>query len=328
MRPTAALLALAILCTLTPPAQAHRMRPSALTLRTLPAPAGHVEVVWQVALANGRPTPLDLDLPEHCRDTDGPRRTTTDPSAITTRFEIDCGPQGLTRGVLKIEGLSDTGTEVLATIDGATHLLSRDRPHLQLGAPSAARGLGAYVGLGVEHILLGLDHLCFVLGLLLLIRARWRLLLGTITAFTLAHSATLALAVLGVVSPHARAVEAIIALSVLLLAVELAQGQRDSLLWRRPWLFALVCGLLHGLGFAGALAGVGLPPDRIPEALLLFNLGVELGQLALVAAALAIGALASRLALERARALERPLIYGLGGLAAWWVIERTIQIMA
>ena len=163
MRPTAALLALAILCTLTPPAQAHRMRPSALTLRTLPAPAGHVEVVWQVALANGRPTPLDLDLPEHCRDTDGPRRTTTDPSAITTRFEIDCGPQGLTRGVLKIEGLSDTGTEVLATIDGATHLLSRDRPHLQLGAPSAARGLGAYVGLGVEHILLGLDHLCFVL---------------------------------------------------------------------------------------------------------------------------------------------------------------------
>jgi len=189
-----------------------------------------------------------------------------------------------------------------------------------------------YVELGVRHILSGFDHLLFVLGLLLLVKGRRRLL-GTITSFTLGHSITLALATLGLVHVPARATEATIALSILLLAVELtrrpsATGDatpRESLTRRFPWLVAALFGLLHGLGFAGALSEIGLPAGAVPQALFAFNVGVELGQLVFVVAALSLGALlarAPRLAAHRTRTVGVALPYVLGVSASYLLIQR------
>jgi len=181
-----------------------------------------------------------------------------------------------------------------------------------------------YLGLGVEHILLGADHLAFVLGLLLVVRGIG-MLVKTITAFTIAHSLTLALATLGVVGLPPRPVEAAIALSILFLAVEITRGgsNGNGLAHRYPWLVAFAFGLLHGLGFAGALASIGLPQAEIPVALVSFNVGVEIGQLMFVFAVIAIGRLAGR-HLEPARFIP---VYLIGGLAAYWLIDRTVSII-
>jgi hydrogenase/urease accessory protein HupE len=184
---------------------------------------------------------------------------------------------------------------------------------------------GAYLAHGVEHILLGFDHLLFVLALILIVRST-RVLLWTITAFTLAHSITLALATLGVVRVPGPPVEATIALSILLLASEILRMQRGepSLTARRPWLVAFCFGLLHGFGFAGALAGLGLPPGDIPLALFAFNVGVELGQLAFIAAVLVLMTLARRTG--GLSGLERHALpvtaRAIGVLAAFWFFER------
>jgi hypothetical protein len=182
---------------------------------------------------------------------------------------------------------------------------------------------GTYLVLGAEHILLGVDHLLFVLGLLLLVRGLAPLV-KTITAFTLAHSVTLAASVLGYIPLDRAPIEAAIALSIVLLAREIVVADRGlvHLTHRKPWLVAFVFGLLHGLGFAGALGEIGLPPSAIPTALLFFNLGVEVGQLAFVFAMLAVyGLLRGRL--ERLLPRGRPVLgYGLGALATLWLFER------
>ena len=177
--------------------------------------------------------------------------------------------------------------------------------------------------MGVKHILLGIDHLLFVLGLVLIVRSTPRLV-KTITAFTLSHSITLALATLGFVHVPQAPVEAVIALSILFLASELARRNRgeSGLTARRPWLVAFSFGLLHGFGFAGALSEVGLPETDIPLALLLFNLGVEAGQLLFVAAVLALLWCGRRLATSAPRWLQDAPAYAVGSLAAFWLIER------
>jgi hydrogenase/urease accessory protein HupE len=179
-----------------------------------------------------------------------------------------------------------------------------------------------YLLLGVEHILLGFDHLLFVLGLVLLIR-RPRAVVVTVTAFTLAHSLTLAATTLGLVMVARKPVEVCIALSIVFLAREIVR-QRESLARRLPALVALVFGLLHGFGFAAALAEIGLPEGEIPPALLAFNLGVEAGQLLVVAGAMAVLALVARLRAPLLPPLRLAAGYALGVVASAWLIERTL----
>ncbi|MDX1648281.1 MAG: HupE/UreJ family protein, partial [Myxococcota bacterium] len=201
------------------------------------------------------------------------------------------------------------------------------------GATTWTAVAGTYRGLGVEHILLGVDHLLFVLALVFLV-ANGRRLVGTITSFTVAHSVTLALATLGVVHVSAPPVEAVIALSIVFVAAEVLHGAagRPGLAARQPWLVAFAFGLLHGLGFAGALREVGLPQDAVPAALAFFNVGVEVGQLLFVATVLSVLAVASRLLAGRgarpgpwavAARVARPAAYAIGIPAAFWLIERT-----
>jgi hydrogenase/urease accessory protein HupE len=181
-----------------------------------------------------------------------------------------------------------------------------------------------YAGLGVEHILTGFDHLMFVLALALLVQGRRRLI-ATVTAFTVAHSLTLACTALGVLSVPAVPVEASIALSIVLVCAECLRPGA-SLTRRAPWLVAFAFGLLHGLGFASALLEIGLPEQHLPAALFSFNLGVELGQLAVIAGVFALRALALRFALPRAK-LVRALIYAMGGMAAFWSLERIAAVL-
>jgi len=191
-------------------------------------------------------------------------------------------------------------------------------------APTWTQTAITYLGLGVEHILLGIDHLLFVLALLLLVRG-WRQVIVTITAFTAAHSLTLAAATLGFVSVPQRPVEAVIALSIVLVAAEVVHRERDISSWAQqwPWLIAFVFGLLHGFGFAGALNEIGLPQQAIPLALLFFNVGVELGQILFIVAVFALWAILHRIVVR----LPKPITsygpaYAIGTVAAFWTIER------
>ena len=180
--------------------------------------------------------------------------------------------------------------------------------------------------LGIEHILGGFDHLLFVLGLLLIVRST-RLLIKTITAFTLAHSVTLAMATLGFVHVPQAPVEAVIALSIIFLASELAKQHRGEtgLTTRAPWIVALTFGLLHGFGFAGALTEVGLPQSDIPLALLFFNVGVEVGQLMFVAGVLCVTWMIKKMKFRWPVWVEHAPAYAIGSLAAFWFIQRTVS---
>lgn len=227
-----------------------------------------------------------------------------------------------------IDGLERTMVDVLVTVsylngENASFML---KPDANQGTfPVSADKLSivkAYTILGVEHILLGIDHLLFVLALILITRGL-RTIIKTITAFTLAHSITLSLAVLGFINFPAPPVEAVIALSIVFLATEILKNQQggQTLTSRKPWLVAFTFGLLHGLGFAGALAEVGLPQTEIPLALAFFNIGVEMGQLAFVL----VVALGLRFLVHKRTwpvALKKVPPYAIGSVAAFWLIER------
>jgi hypothetical protein len=186
---------------------------------------------------------------------------------------------------------------------------------------SLGRVFFAYVRIGIEHILFGVDHLLFVLGLMLLVDS-WRMLVKTISAFTVAHSMALALAVLGLVDVPPALVEALIALSIVLVAVELTRGGAVPTVTRRyPWAVAFAFGLLHGLGFAGALTAIGLPPGELVLALVAFNVGVEIGQLLFIGAMLAPRAWLRRAA-ARWTFVESVPAYVIGSLAFAWMLER------
>ena len=218
-------------------------------------------------------------------------------------------------------------TDTLVRIDFAdgtawTQRLTPARPAAEIphkDSPFAVAG--TYLALGVEHILAGIDHLLFVLGLLILAGKQWRRLLATVTAFTVAHSITLALATLGVVSVPPAPVEAVIALSIAFVAVEILRARegKPGIAARSPWIVAFAFGLLHGFGFAGALSEVGLPPGQIPLALFFFNLGVEAGQLLFIAAAIGLAVLARRI---RSHWLELVPPYVIGTVAMFWVFQR------
>jgi len=255
------------------------------------------------------------------------------PSACRTDANmLRCGSEGL-NGTLTIDGVGRNYSAALIKIywlDGQSRVytLTAAQPSVHLyGSAEDQRGMGeiakAYAVLGVEHILSGFDHLLFVIALLFLVGFNRRLLL-TITAFTLAHSLTLALSALGWLTLRSPPVEATIALSIMLVAGE-ALHKQQTLSRRWPALVAFLFGLVHGLGFAGALKDIGLPQQHLSVALLTFNVGVELGQLLVVALAYALYRVAGEM--PRFVAARVPALYVIGAIAAYWSIDRIVAIV-
>jgi hydrogenase/urease accessory protein HupE len=323
----AAPLLLAALLLLAGGAEAHRLAPSLLQLSES-APGEALEVLWKTPLQRPAGVELAPVLPEECT-VEGTPEAGREGTAGTLRFRLFCpgGPVGHRFGV---DGLGPSRTEAVVRValaDGRsfqTVLRGDDPPFLVPERQLPLEVLGAYLGLGYRHILEGLDHLLFVLGLVLLVTPLRRLV-WTVTAFTLGHSVTLSLAALGFVGLPQGPVEVAIAFSILVVAVEIVDRDpaRPTWLARFPWLMAGLFGLLHGLGFAGALREVGLPQEEISLALFSFNLGIELGQLTFVVAVLAF-LVATRSWLASAPGwLARVPAYGIGSLAAYWCIERT-----
>jgi hydrogenase/urease accessory protein HupE len=253
-------------------------------------------------------------------------------TAWTERWRVQRAG-GLVGQTIRIEGLPGGVTDVVVRVeraDGSTQVerLAPERPAFRVKAPAGTREIAwSYLVLGVEHILGGTDHLLFVLALLLIVRGRRRIL-ATITAFTIGHSLTLFAATLGWVHVPGPPVEAAIALSIVFVAAEVVHGVRGQhgVTARVPWVVACTFGLLHGFGFAGALAEVGLPQTAIPIALLMFNVGVELGQLLFVAGVLTALAfwrqVPVRIPPGFADRLAFVPAYSIGVLAMFWVFER------
>jgi hydrogenase/urease accessory protein HupE len=256
------------------------------------------------------------------------------PGAVIVRGTLAC-PGGIAGKTIAIAGLEATITDVLVRVNHAdgrleSHLLRPTSASVTLGANTsglAERALG-YVQLGVQHILLGVDHLLFVLALMLIVADRW-VLLKTLTAFTVAHSITLALATLGYASAPLLPLNAAIALSILFLGPEIVRAWRGgtSFTIRHPWVVAFAFGLLHGFGFASGLTSMGLPKDEIPLALLLFNVGVELGQLAFVLLVVLLVRAFRILQLHWPLAVQRMPGYLVGTLGAFWTIQRTLVLI-
>lgn len=307
-------------------ASAHPLSPALLDLRE--TADGLVRVKWKVSSVRIPGSELRPVLPARCRTASEPEVGET-PESITTSWTIDCGTAGLLGQRIGVEGLAAARTDALVRVvlaDGSVvQEVARARaPLVDVRAPTQpAAVVSGYLWLGVEHILGGADHLLFVVGLLLLAGGARRVV-GTVTAFTLGHSVTLSLAVLGVSNIPPAVAEAAIACTIYALAVELARGadRKETLIRRFPWLMAFAFGLLHGFGFAGALREAGLPPSDVPRALFSFNLGIELGQLAFVAIAAAVGrtlrGVAARLPVWTARVPA----YVMGSLAVLWFLER------
>ena len=322
------LLVCGLLASLACAAWAHEARPAYLEIRET-AP-GRYDLLWRTPVLSGMRLPVTLRLPADVRNVTEPAvRELTD--SLVERRVVQAASGSLAGARIDFVGLQGTITDVLVRvqfIDGtsSTTLVRASQPWVEIAAASGPLAvMGAYLTHGVEHILFGFDHLLFVLALILIVRSG-RVLLWTITAFTLAHSITLGLATLGVVHVPGPPVEAAIALSILLLAVEIVHMERGwiGLTARWPWVVAFSFGLLHGFGFASALADIGLPQGEIPLALFAFNVGVECGQLAFVAAVLSVVALARRVGagLHVPRYAPRLAPYAIGTLAAFWFFQR------
>jgi len=310
-------------------AVAHRLQPAYMELSE--QGVGNFSVLWKRPLVGNQPMGIYPVFPKACKNITEPVLIPSDAFSLE-RWLVDCGEEGLANKPIKIDGLVRTVTDTLLRVemaDGSMHtsILRPDSPSFIVPEkPSKLKVAGAYLGLGVEHILGGFDHLLFVLGLLLIVR-KSMLLVKTITAFTLAHSVTLAMAALGFVHVPQTPVEAVIALSILFLATELAKQHRGEigLTSKAPWLVALSFGLLHGFGFAGALTEIGLPQTDIPLALLFFNVGVEVGQLMFVAAVLVVQMFIRKLAVKWPVWVDQLPAYIIGSLAAFWFVQRTLS---
>ena len=305
---------------------AHELQPSSFELRQLTAE--RYEIIWRAPTYYRKPHPARLQLPDNWQPAGAAKVTRLADGALHRRL-VDIPPDTVDGAIIRFVGLEATITDVFARfvwLDGTetTAIARPSQPWLEVVAQRSAWQVAwDYTLLGMDHILSGFDHLTFVLALLLIVSGARRLLI-TITSFTLAHSITLAAATLGVLWVPGAPVEATIALSILFLASELVKVNRGqpSLTASYPWIVAFVFGLLHGFGFAGALGDIGLPQNEIPLALLTFNIGVELGQLLFVAFILAIVMILNRLRREWPAWTRQIPAYGIGGIAAFWLIER------
>lgn len=321
-------------------ASAHEVRPGYLEISETGPDA--FDVAWKVPARGEYRLSMYVRLPEKCTGTPAPGSFVA--GAYVERWRAHC-PGGLVGEHIAIEGLNSLQTDVLVRlqrIDGTTQTvrLTPEQTSFEvLAVPGAWQVVKAYFMLGVEHILLGVDHLLFVLALLFLV-SNWKRLIVTVTAFTVAHSMTLAAATLGFVYVPQAPVEATIALSVVFVAGEIlhvAQG-KPSFTARAPWIVAFVFGLLHGFGFAGALRQIGLPQADIPLALLFFNVGVEAGQVLFILAVVALLSFVSRFLPKRAptgygpwqaeQLIRVPVAYLVGSVAAFWVVQRVVGFWA
>jgi hydrogenase/urease accessory protein HupE len=320
---------------------AHEVRPAYLEIHQ--TGTGTYDVLWKVpARGDNMRLGIYVEFPPDTTKVTLPQTTFAN-EAATEHWSVK-RTGGLIGGEINISGLSATMTDVLVRIenlDGTTQV-TRVTPSspsfVVVAAPGALEVCRIYSVLGVEHILFGVDHLLFVLALLILVKG-WRRLIGTITAFTVAHSITLAAATLGIVHVPSKPVEATIALSIVFVACEIVHRRqgRFGLTEAWPWVIAFSFGLLHGLGFANALREVGLPQNAIPLALLFFNIGVELGQLLFISFVMAVIATAIRAATKFSQWnvaqqsafawCENISAYAIGGVAAFWLIERSLSFL-
>ena len=324
-----AMLAIMLVLSLFGPqeASAHESRPAYLQITEITA--DQYDVIWRTPLLSGMRLPVVLKLPDNLRDVRQPIVQEL-PDSLLERRKIEV-TGGLSGKRIDFVGLQATITDVLVRVqmfDGtySTSLVSPSRPWIDVATSRGLLGVaGAYLKHGIEHILFGYDHLLFVLALILIVRSA-RVLLLTVTAFTIAHSITLSLATLGVVRVPGPPVEAAIALSILLLACEIIRSKQGQvgLTAKWPWLVAFSFGLLHGFGFASALAEIGLPQRDIPLALFAFNVGVEIGQLIFIAIVLSALAFARRVKFPPVfeRYASTVATYAIGIMAAFWFIER------
>jgi hydrogenase/urease accessory protein HupE len=310
-------------------AHAHEIRPAYLDLKE--TEPGRYEVLWRTPVLSGMRLPLVLQMPDGVRNLREPQLDDLADSRLERRW-IDAGPNGLEGRRIDFLGLNLTITDVLVRIerrDGAhsTELVHPTRPYLEIPAPRGAVATAmVFLTQGIEHILFGADHLLFVLGLLLIVKSPW-MLVKTISAFTLAHSITLAAATLGYASIPAPPLNAAIALSILFLGPEIVRSWRGetSFTIRHPWVVAFTFGLLHGFGFA---SGLGLPRGDIPLALLMFNVGVEIGQLAFVALILLLVRAFKVIEMHWPRWVEWAPAYVVGSLGAFWTIQRVVMMVS
>ncbi|HTO49728.1 MAG TPA: HupE/UreJ family protein [Burkholderiales bacterium] len=324
-------VALLVLLAALPLARAHEARPCYLELKE--AAPGRYDVLWRTPVLAGMRLPVVLKLPDGVRNLKEPDVQELADSLLERRW-IDAGPEGLAGKRIEFPGLQLTITDVLVRIerlDGthATELVRPSRPWIEIAGPRGTLATaGVFLSQGIEHILLGVDHLLFVLGLLAIVRTPW-MLVKTITAFTVAHSITLAIATLGYVHVPAAPLNAAIALSILFLAPEIVRAWRGgtSFTIRHPWVVAFAFGLLHGFGFASGLAAIGLPQTDIPLALLMFNVGVEIGQLAFVAMILLLVRAFGVLEVHWPRVLQLAPAYVVGSLGAFWTIQRVVLML-
>jgi len=311
-------------------ANAHPLAPSLLEITQVSQ--HHAKVKWKLPLQGVPRNTLRPQLPPHCVQS-GVIEIQKIGTALIRQWEVYCHSP-LVRSTINVSGIVESKANVILRIflhDGRklSMVLTSDKSSFVIpDRDSPLAVVWSYLNLGFEHILRGLDHLLFVLGLMLLVSNRRQLLL-TITAFTVGHSITLSIAVLGIVKIPQAPVEALIALSIFILAVELTRDQKFSrtLMHRYPWAMALAFGLLHGLGFAGALSEIGLPAGEIPIALFSFNVGIEVGQLLFVVIILALQVLIKYAAVPiPARTVLVPT-YLIGTLSAFWFFERVSRII-
>jgi hydrogenase/urease accessory protein HupE len=311
-------------------AQAHELRPGYLEVRQTGPET--FTMLWKVPARDDLRLGLSLQLPDNCTPAAEPLRLQS-ADAYTERATLAC-PGGMEGRRIAVDGLMATLTDVLVRLirtDGSiqsVRLVPSAPSFVVATIPSRFQAAATYLRLGIEHILLGVDHLLFVLGLLLLVPNHW-MLLKTITAFTVAHSLTLAVATLGYASAPLPPLNAAIALSILFLGPEIVRaGRADTSLTRRhPWMVAFAFGLLHGFGFASGLTTMGLPRAEIPMALLLFNLGVEAGQMLFVVLIVLLARAFRTLEIRWPRWVEAVPAYTVGTLGAYWTLQRTVLLL-
>lgn len=323
------LLLFVLLATFAPGVFAHEVRPAYLELRQT-GPETY-DVLWKVP-GQGENLRLGLyvELPAGRTNVTEPRGSMVN-NAFTERWTVKRAG-GLTGGTIHIAGLTATTTDVLVRLerlDGTTQVtrLTPSAPSFVVeAAPGALEVARTYTVLGVEHILTGIDHLLFVLALLIITGGGWRLV-KTVTAFTISHSLTLSAATLGFVQVPQPPVEAVIALSIVFVAAEIVRIDRgrEGITARAPWIVAFTFGLMHGLGFAGGLSEVGLPVGHIPTALMFFSVGVEVGHFLFIGVVLSLIALVRRVRISFPRWTELVPPYAIGTIAMFWVIQRTLS---
>lgn len=309
---------------LVAPAAAHEVRPAYLQIDQ--TSADHYTVLWKTPLLSGMPLPVVLKFPDNVTHVQEPLERPLPGSILQKR--IIAAPDGMAGAKIEFVGLQATITDVLVRmswLDGkkVSAIIRPSQPWYVVPVDQSGWSVAwEYLKLGVRHILFGLDHLLFVASLMLIV-GDWRILVRTITAFTLAHSITLALATFGLVTLPGPPVEALVALSILLVAAEALRMERGekSLTITWPWVVAFGFGLLHGFGFAGAMIELGLPKQDVPLALLFFNVGVEAGQLMFIAAILAV-AHSAALIFTLGRPVRIAAAYGIGTVAAFWTVDR------